>query len=198
MSEHIKPRLGFDLDDTLVGRELLTRMGGALKGLFLHSIPYLDPSKLPQMDHGPSIIGGYNEVSLHFHRGRRAYPGAIRRLEELAEDNDLYIITGRPAIVEWRDATIKQIRREGIPVPEENVFMTPNHESTIISKAHAIKMMGIDEYWDDNLRTQLALSACFPNKKFNWIRYGVTDTPVDELLVASRDNLHSIPISEWK
>lgn len=199
MAEFIEARRkGFDLDDTTVGREGITRFGGFLKGRRGYSLPIHTLDDLPVLDHTPLDIPGVKSAALWWHVRRKAIPGVANRLrQEIDQGVKIYGISGRPATLEWHKATVSQLQREGIPIEEPNLILTPLGVSTAVSKAVAIRDLGIEEFNDDDLKTILYLAYLFPERSFKWIRHGLTNIPVPKGLFVQRPNIQQIPINEW-
>lgn len=198
MSELVGPRIeGFDIDDTLVRRELVTRFFGSVKGRFAHSLPKYTLDDLPVLDHTPQAIAGVKSQSLYWHSRRGAIEGVAERLKTKAtEGTSLIGISGRPATLEWDDMTREQLARLGIFL--NDVVLTPPGVSTTASKADVIRTLGVSEFSDDDGKTQFYLSGLFPDRMFNWVRHGLANIPpVMEATLASRPNVRIIPIREW-
>lgn len=195
----IAKRAGYDIDDTLVGAELLTRVAGFIKGKTAHnlSVPFYSVS-MPDLNHTPIKATGINSILLWFHTRRAAIPGTVERLKTRAnQGEEAFAISGRPAFIDWHEGTANQLAREGFPIPPERLILTPKGEKTAVSKAHAIKKLRIEEYSDNDLPTILLNSLLYPEVMFNWIRHGITNIPVDEVILAARDNVRIVPIKVW-
>src|SRR3989344_1713227 len=193
MSELVETRIeGFDIDDTLVRRELVTRFFGSVKGKFAHSLPRYSLDDLPILDHSPQDIPGVKTQSLYWHRRRGAIEGIADRLKTKASDGiQLIGISGRPATLEWDDMTREQLARVGIFL--NDVVLTPPGVSTTASKADVIRTLGVKEFSDDDGKTQLYLSGLFPDRMFNWVRHGLANIPsAMEATLASRPNVKII------
>lgn len=188
---------GYDVDDTLVGREWVTRFGGAVKGRIIPwSVPTYTLVDVPVLDREPRNVRGINTGSFFFHERRRSMPGVAERLQRSADKgNKLIVISGRPLTVEWSDMTKKQLKREGFPINE--VILTPLGMSTTMSKADAIRQLDVVEFSDDDLRTVLVLASLFPDRRFNYIRHGLTNIPVRRSQLGTFPNIREIPIQEW-
>lgn len=192
---------GFDLDDTLFMREGITRFGGFLKGRVRSlSLPKYTLDTLPDLDHTPidrPVSGRREQIAFDFHRKRVAIPGVADRLKaKLDQGKRLVALSGRAATFDWCEMTVDQLKREGMPITE--VVLTPEGISTSVSKAHGIGILGVGEFNDDDLRTQLFLSGLYPDRTFNWIRHGLTNIPpAMEATLASRPNVRTISIREW-
>ena len=194
----IARREGFDVDDTIVGRELITQLIGSLRGRIGYSIPGYTLNTLPVLDHTPVDVPTVNRAALWFHQRRVVIPGVAERLRTKASQGiEVYALSGRPATVEWHNTTVDQFVREGIPIPGTRIILTPSGVSTSVSKAEAIQALGIEEFSDDNLKTLLYLAQLFPDRVFNWIRYGLTDIPARRVLLESQPNIREIPINKW-
>ena len=190
---------GFDLDDTLFMREGITRFGGFLKGRMGYSLPKYTLDTLPDLDHTPidhPISGRREQIAFDYHRKRVAIPGVADRLKaKLDQGKRLIALSGRAATLDWYEMTLEQLTREGMPITE--VMLTPKGISTSVSKAHGIGTLGIGEFNDDDLKTQLFLSGLYPDRAFNWIRHGLTNIPAKKEVFAARLNLRVVPIGEW-
>lgn len=193
--------IGYDIDDTLVGREWPTRLAGSLRGGIGYSFPEYPGyplSAIPDLNHEPVDTQGIKRVALWFHQRRRAIPEVVERLRaEASQGVELYAISGRPATIEWLNATINQFEREHIPIPATRIILTPIGVSTRVSKADAIRKLGIEEYNDDDLRTILYLSGLFPDRKFNWISYDLAGIFAPKAIPGYWPNIKIVPINEW-
>ena len=198
MSELVGARIeGYDIDDTLVRRELVTRFFGSVKGRFAHSLPKYTLDNLPYLDHAPQDIPGVKSQSLYWHRRRGAIEGVADRLKtKAAQGIQLIGISGRPATFEWDDMTREQLARLGIIL--NDVVLTPPGVSATASKADVIRTLGVTEFSDDDGKTQFYLSGLFPDRMFNWIHHGLANIPpAMEATLASRPNVRIISIKEW-
>lgn len=198
MSKLVEARVeGFDIDDTLVMREGVTRLGGFLKGRFKpYSLPKYTLGTLPILDHTPQDIPGIKRASLYFHQRRLAIPGVPERLREKSSRGiKLLGVSGRPATLEWADMTKHQLVREELPISE--IILTPHGISTTVSKADAIRKYNIEEFSDDDLKTLYFLSGLFPDRAFNYVRHGLTNIPVNNMDLAGRPNIKVVHLSEW-
>lgn len=200
MTEIVSNRVGYDIDDTLVGREFITRFGGFLRGRLGYSLPKYTLDNLPIFDHTPAdaSVSGAIETALWFHIRRRAIPNVAERLRtQISEGVELFAISGRPATLRWHDATANQFHREGIPISDTRIILTPVGVSTAVSKAAAIRALGIEEYSDDNLKTLIYLAGLYPERRFNWIRYGLTDILATRRILIEKPNIQEISINKW-
>lgn len=196
---NITRRVAFDADDTLVDRGRGTRLGAAIKGrLFLPAFKYtLDA--LPDFDDKLTDQTGVDRVSFWFSNGRSVIPGVAEKLRQrVIKGEELHVISGRPATVEWFEMTRDQLISEGIPIIQDRIHLTPPGTSTIAFKAATIKALEIEEFTDDNWRTIFILARLYPERMFNWIRYSLTDARVTKALLSSIPNVKEIPINEWR
>ena len=194
---NLKARV-FDFDDTLIGRESVTRISGLVFGrLRPHRIPALtlvDVSQL-ELNHSrvASSINGFKErISFEFHARRNVYLEVRDILAGIAADGvDIYGNTGRSHKGDWVDMTEETLRRGGIAEYFKGVFYTPDGVRTAVSKAHAIlgltKQYEEVEFDDDDPRTARFIAKLFPNVKVNLIQQGFTG------LLVSRNELNELP-----
>lgn len=191
--------VGIDLDDTVFEREWITRFNGFLKGRVKRlSFPDYTIESLPDIDHTPiERPMSWNErISFNFHSKRRVIPGVAERLKALADNGTRIVaLSGRHATIKWYEMTVDQLKHAGIPVTQ--IFLTPDGESTSVSKAHGILTAGVKEFYDDSLKTQYYLSGLFPEVIFGWIHHNLTDIPLTSKLLEARTNLKDIPLCKW-
>lgn len=191
-------RVGYDIDDTLIDRGGLARFLGFIREQFSDGIPDYSLGSIPDLNHEPISKRGINPESLWFHCGRKGIPGVAERLKIRTEKGEqAFAISGRLAATDWHEETVRQLAREGFPISKDRVILTPRGVQTFISKAHAIQALGIEQFSDDDLRTQLILSALFPDVGFNWISYRPINGSVNNVLLAARGNLRVVPIEKW-
>ena len=194
---NLKARV-FDFDDTLIGRESVTRISGLVFGrLRPHRLPALtlvDVSQL-ELNHSrvASPINGFKErISFEFHARRNVYPEVRDILAGIVADRvDIYGNTGRSHKGDWVDMTEETLQRGGIAEYFKGVFYTPDGVRTAVSKAHAIlgltKQYEEVEFDDDDPRTARFIAKLFPNIKVNLIQHGFTG------LLVSRNELNELP-----
>ena len=196
--EPIQKRVGYDLDDSVFWREVLTRHVGHAKDLILRpSLPKKSLTDIGELDDtlpdlSPGIRG---RISALFHFKRTAIPGMAEKIQGEAKAGvPLYGVSGRRASRIWMDLTTAQLVREDIPIPGKNVRLTPRGYSSLESKAYWIKELGITEFNEDNKRTALYVAKLFPQVQVNYVDHGLASLSPQDL--AMYTNIKVIPIEE--
>lgn len=199
MKEQLNPKArAFDFDDTIIGRENVTRLSGLVMGRIRpHRLPVLtlDDISLLKLNHGriDAPINSLKErMSFEFHSRRNVYPGVVYEFERIVADGiDIYGNTGRSHKGDWVDMTEEILQRGKIAEYFRGVFYTPDGVRTAVSKAHAI--LGLRELYeevefdDDDPRTARFIAKLFPDVKVNLVQHGFTG------LLVSRRELDDLP-----
>lgn len=119
-------RVGYDIDDTLIDRGGVARFLGFVREQFSNGIPEYSLGSIPDLNHTPIIKRGINQESLWFHSGRKGIPGVAERLRIRAgQGEEAFAISGRLAATDWHEETVRQLTREGFPITEDRVILTP-------------------------------------------------------------------------
>lgn len=188
----------FDFDDTLIGREIVTRASGLIMGRVRphrsSGLSVADIAKL-QLNHSrvsDPIRRLRERLSFKLHARRNVYQGVKGEFERItANGADIYGNTGRSHKGEWVDMTEETLRRGGIAEYFREVFYTPEGVRTAISKAHAIQELTKQyervEFYDDDPKTALFIASLLPNVDVNLVQHGLTG------LLVSRDELEKLP-----
>lgn len=185
----------FDLDDTVVGREGITRGAGALAGIFKrHSLPSYTISNLPEIDRTvvDEPLTRLEATSFIVHRRRNVFPGVFELLEEQVSDGaDIFGNTGRSNKRAWVDMTWNSLTRGGISHFFRDIFFTPKGMETAVSKAVGLKELQVAYrkviHVDDDPRTIAFLANIFPEMDIYLITYGTTG------LLYSREEMSGSP-----
>lgn len=194
---HSKARV-FDFDDTLIGREAVTRVSGLVMGrIRSHRLPNLTIAHISQLNLNHSRVDIpinrlKERISFEFHARRNVYSGVVHEFEKLVADGtDIYGNTGRSHKGQWVDMTEETLHRGGIVEYFKGVFYTPDGVRTAVSKAHAL--LGLIarykevEFDDDDPRTASFIAQLFPNVQVNLVQHGSTG------LLVSRNELDELP-----
>ncbi len=195
----------FDFDDTLIGREWVTRISGSAIGRIRpHSLPTfsLDDVFLLDLNHGrvPVSISGLKErISFEFHARRNVYPGVKRELEIMAAERvDIYGNTGRSHKREWVDMTEETLRRGGVREYFKGIFYTPDGTRTAVSKAHGIQILTGQyeevEFDDDDPRTAYFIAQLFPAVRVNLIQHGSTSLFLARRILDDPSNIRRVGV----
>src|SRR3989338_8791479 len=188
----------FDFDDTLIGREVFTRVSGLVMGRIRpHRSPNLTITDISQLSLNHNRVDTpinslIERISFEFHARRNVYPGVVGAFEKLVADGtDIYGNTGRSHKAHWVDMTEETLHRGRVAEYFRGVFYTPDGVRTAVSKAHAL--LGLAEQYeevefdDDDPRTARFIAKLFPNIKVNLIQHGSTG------LLVSRSELDELP-----
>lgn len=195
----------FDFDDTLIGRELITRISGSAIGrIHPHNLPTFSLDDIAQLDlnHGrvPAFISGLKErISFGFHARRSVYPGVRGELEKIAAEGvDIYGNTGRSHKGEWIDMTEETLYRGGVGEYFKGIFYTPDGIRTAVSKAHGIQILTGQyeevEFDDDNPRTAYFIAQLFPAVRVNLIQHGSTSLFLARRVVDDPSNIRRVGV----
>jgi hypothetical protein len=201
----------YDIDDTLVARERITRVAGAAKGKVkaaildtLHHNPKTySLNDIPLLDHTPiyrPMRNSKEEIAYHFHIKRKAFPGVAERVRR---ESTLGIVgignSGRNATALWLGGTRSQMDREGIPL--RGIILTPDKVSSKVSKVDGIREVADlyedVEVADDDVDTIFFEAPFFPGARFNLILHEVTNRNVTEEMLALNPNVRLVPITDW-
>lgn len=193
-----KKAVAFDFDDTLFGREHITRFFGFVNGkLRPQRLPNLTTADITKLDlyHGridDRVKDWKERISFEAHARRRIFSGVRNTLERLvAEGAYIYGNTGRPNKGEWVDMTYEGLDREGIGKFFTDVAFTPEGIKTAVSKAHRLHQLSElyeeVEYYEDDPRTVRFLALVLPNIKINYIQHGTSG------LLVSRQEIEAFP-----
>jgi|SRR3989344_5137105 len=192
-----KKARAFDFDDTLIGRQRVTRIGGAVIGKAKpHHLPDLTAEQIAALQLNHNIRSGgihspIEAISYFFHSIRSVYPGVKQELETLAEGTDIFGNTGRSNKDPWVQMTRQTLRRGEVYDLFRGVFYTPEKTRTAVSKAHVVSILSElyeeVEFDDDDPRTARFIAERYPNIKVNLVQYGSTG-----LLMSSRE-LDQVP-----
>lgn len=206
MKEQLNPKARvFDFDDTIIGRESITRLSGLVMGKIRPHRPLAlttdDVSQL-RLNHGRVAvpISNFRErISFEFHARRNVYPGVVYEFERLAADGiDIYGNTGRSHKGNWVDMTEETLRRGEIDEYFKGVFYTPDGVRTAVSKAHAIlklkKQYKEVEFDDDDPRTARFIAKLFPNVKVNLVQHEFTGLPISRRELEGLPNLRRVAV----
>jgi len=188
----------FDFDDTLLGRERITRLMGLVVGKVRpQHVPHLSAEEITQLNinHGRvegEVKGRVEKTAFDWHAGRRVYPGVKEELEKLTSEGvDIYGNTGRPNKGAWVDMTHESLDRQGIGTYFRDIAFTPKGIKTAVSKAHRLwelsqqyEQVVMDE---DDPRTVRFLATVLPDVQINYIQYGTSG------LLVSRRELEAFP-----
>lgn len=143
-------RLGFDIDDTLIGlrehafhiynkklkQDLPIDVFHTIKTLEIH-----EPFGLSKQEGNQLWIDSMEEI---YFSDCPAYPDAVEVLQELhKQGHEIYYITARPA--KHCELTKKWVEKAGFPVQEGRFFCGMKDEE----KIHTIKELNLDYYFDD-------------------------------------------------
>jgi uncharacterized protein len=143
-------RLGFDIDDTLIGlREHAfhiynKKLKQDLPIDVFHTIQTLEihePFGLSKQEGNQLWIDSMEEI---YFSDCPAYPDAVEVLQELhKQGHEIYYITARPA--KHCEQTKTWVEKAGFPVQEGRFFCGMKDEE----KIHTIKELNLDYYFDD-------------------------------------------------
>jgi uncharacterized protein len=143
-------RLGFDIDDTLIGlrehafhiynkklkQDLPIDVFHTIKTLEIH-----EPFGLSKQEGNQLWIDSMEEI---YFSDCPAYPDAVEVLQELHKHgHEIYYITARPS--KHCEQTKKWVEKAGFPVQEGRFFCGMKDEE----KIHTIKELNLDYYFDD-------------------------------------------------
>ena len=143
-------RLGFDIDDTLIGlrehafhiynkklkQDLPIDVFHTIKTLEIH-----EPFGLSKQEGNQLWIDSMEEI---YFSDCPAYPDAVEVLQELhKQGHEIYYITARPA--KHCEQTKNWVEKAGFPVQEGKFFCGMKDEE----KIHTIKELNLDYYFDD-------------------------------------------------
>jgi uncharacterized protein len=143
-------RLGFDIDDTLIGlrehafhiynkklrQDLPIDVFHTIKTLEIH-----EPFGLSKQEGNQLWIDSMEEI---YFSDCPAYPDAVEVLQELhKQGHEIYYITARPA--KHCEQTKTWVEKAGFPVQEGRFFCGMKDEE----KIHTIKELNLDYYFDD-------------------------------------------------
>lgn len=199
MKEHLNPKARvFDFDDTIIGREGITRLLGLVVGRIRPHRPLdltTDDVSQLQLNHGRIAIPISNlkeRISFEFHARRNVYSSVAYEFERMVADGtDIYGNTGRSHKGDWVDMTEETLQRGKIAEYFRGVFYTPDGVRTAVSKAHAILKLREQyeevEFDDDDPRTARFVAKLFPDVKVNLVQHGLTG------LLVSRSELDNLP-----
>lgn len=188
----------FDFDDTLIGREAVTRVSGLVMGRIRpHRSPNLTVADISQLNLNHSRVDIpinrlKERISFEFHARRNVYPGVLRAFEKLVADGtDIYGNTGRSHKGRWVDMTGETLHRGRVAEYFKGIFYTPDGVRTAVSKAHALLMLiehyAEVEFDDDDPRTARFIAELFPNVQVNLVQHKSTG------LLISRNELNELP-----
>jgi hypothetical protein len=193
--------ISWDFDDTLLRRERVTRVGGAIIGRFTTPKPLpLDISEVPEQDRG-SVNTPFRSlgerIAYRFHSRRKPFPGVVEKLAEVqARGVDSFINTGRENKKKWVDMTEATLETHGMGNLFEGKFFTPEGGRRNLSKAAGIRELTTRydnvTHVDDDPRTTLYLARRFPDVQFFLIQYGSTGLVYDRKEAATLPNIKRI------
>lgn len=188
----------FDFDDTLIGRELVTRSLGLVSGKVRpHKLPTLTREKIAQLDINHDrvdghVVGWKEVISFRVHARRSVLPGVKDELERLADQGvNIYGNTGRSNKADWVDMTDETLYRGRVRDHFKGIFYTPEGTKTAVSKAHGLHLLLEQydqvEFDDDDPRTARFIATMFPEVQVNLVQYGSTG------LLVARHELETFP-----
>lgn len=171
----------WDLDDTLIGRERITRGLGVINAKIKpHKLPTLNLDDIPDVvrETVDEPLRGISErISFAIHARRRVIPSVQGVLDRAKTDGIAhYGNTGRPNKRLWVDMTHATLERGEIAHFFEGIFFTPEGMKTVISKVAGIKELKKHypkvDHFEDDPRTAVYIATIFPNVTVHLIQYG--------------------------
>lgn len=194
----------FDLDDTVLERELITRCVGLVAGRARKSsIPELTLADIAKLKIGHERVEGSIKNPIEhwkwkFHASREVYLEALRELLKTRDSGvDIYVATGRSNKTPWVDITEGSLTRGSAAPYISKIFYTPDGVSTMVSKAHVLYLLSWEyekiEFDEDDPRTVLFLAKLFPYMTINYRRHRSTSMLVPNRLLNELPNVHVLP-----
>lgn len=186
----------WDYDDTMFGRERITRRLAAVKAKLRPSVVYEYPwNEMPivvrEVINKP-LEGVAEKVSYAFHARRQIFPFTPQALEAaISQGIDNYGNTGRSSKLPWVEMSEQALIDGGIDSFIIGTFFTPDGMRTALSKAAAIAELR--NYYpdvshvDDDPRTVVFLAGLFPDSTFYLVQYGTNG------LLYDRETLEEFP-----
>lgn len=186
----------WDLDDTLIGRERITRGFELIKATFKpYHLPLFTLDEIPDIvrEIVDEPINGLSErISFEMHARRKVLPGVRNLLEEAKEAGIVNVgNTGRSNKRPWVEMSRATLERGEIAYLLDDAFFTPDGVTTAVSKASGIrelkKNFELVEHFEDDPRTAAYLASLFPDVTVHLIQYGSTN------LLYSRQEIDQYP-----
>lgn len=192
----------WDLDDTVIAREGITRGLGIVKSAVRRQqLLTLHRAELPRLDRTPVDVplALTERISYAVHAQRQVFPW-VRSLLEVTRSRDMdhYGNTGRSNKRAWVDMSYRTLEQGGVAHLFEDVFFTPEGTPTAVSKAAGIRdlLVQYDEvnHVEDDPRTAVFLAGLFPEVTVYLVQYGTTGLLYSHAEVSSFPNIRRVGV----